>query len=86
MARSFTLTLAQVATADPAALRASILDEVGSEAGADSILRSIQRIGMDDMIEYFEMTEVPGNRRLGGSSPAAWRVRADRGRVEESGY
>ncbi|HEX6308999.1 MAG TPA: hypothetical protein VFZ69_12470 [Longimicrobiales bacterium] len=85
MARSFTLTLAEVASADPAALRASILDEVGSEAGADSIIRSIQRIGMDDMIEYFEMTEVPGTRRHGGSSPAAWRVRADRGRVEEAG-
>jgi len=83
MARSFTLTLAQVVAADPAALRASILDAVGSEAGAESIMRSIERMGTDDMIEYFEMTEMPGSRRQVGSSSTAWRVRADRGRVEE---
>lgn len=82
MARSFTLTLAQV-TADPAALRASIVEAVGSETGAESIMRSIERMGTDEAIEYFEMTEVTGSRRSGGAWTTAWRVRADRGRVEE---
>lgn len=83
MDRSFTMTRAQVAGADPAALRASIVEAVGSEAGAESILRSLERMGSDASIEYFEVTEVGGSRRQGGAPSPAWRVRADRGLTPE---
>lgn len=84
MERSFTMTRAQVVTADPASLKASIIAAIGSETGAESIMRSLERMGTDDAIEYFEMTEVPGSRRYGGAAPSAWRVRADRGITEEA--
>ena len=83
MERSFTMSRAQVADSDQDSLRASIIAAAGSERGADSIMRSLERLGTDPTIDYFEMTEVVGNRRYGGAAPAAWRVRADRGIVEE---
>jgi hypothetical protein len=85
MERSFTLTREQVVSADPATLEASILAATGGERGANSIMRSLERMGTDPSIEYFEMTEVPGSRRFGGAVPSAWRVRADRGVTEEPG-
>ncbi|HSJ23057.1 MAG TPA: hypothetical protein VK929_00130 [Longimicrobiales bacterium] len=81
MERSFTMTRAEVVDCDAATLRASIVEAVGSEAGADSILRSLERIGHDGGIESFEMIEVTGGRRRGGAA-AAWRVRADRGTAQ----
>jgi hypothetical protein len=81
--RSFTKPRAEVANAEPAALRASIVAAIGSEAGADSIMRSLERMGADESIEYFEITEVRGSRRQGGEAAPAWRVRADRGATEE---
>jgi hypothetical protein len=79
MERSFTMTRAEVVTADPATLKVSIMAATGSESGANSILRSLERMGTDPTIEYFEMTEVTATRRFGGTGPAGWRVRADRG-------
>jgi hypothetical protein len=76
---SFTMTLAQVTTKDPIELKAALVEAVGSQQGADSIVRSLERLGTDASIEYFEMTEVPGNRRSPTAATTAWRVRADRG-------
>lgn len=84
MRHSFTMTRAEVADSDPATLRAAIVAATGSEMGAESILRSLERMGADPSIDYFEMTEVSGSRRFGGAAPAGWRVRADRGAVEEA--
>lgn len=79
MRQSFKMTRAQVADREPDALRAAIVAATGSEDGAESILRSLERMGTDPSIDYFEMTEISGSRRMGGSAPAGWRVRADRG-------
>jgi hypothetical protein len=79
---SFIITRAEILAADADALKASIVVATGSESGADSILRSIERMGTDDSIEHFEMTEITGSRRYGGAAPAGWRVRADRGLPE----
>ena len=81
MERSFTMTRDEVAGADLDSLRASIVSATGSPAGADSILRSLERMGTDTSILFFEMTEVRGSRRQGGEASPAWRVRADRGEV-----
>jgi hypothetical protein len=83
MKTSFTMTREEVATSDAAVLKASILAATGDEAGTASILRSLERMGADPSIEYFEMTDVSSTRRHDGTYHAAWRVRADRGVVEE---
>jgi len=85
MGRSFTMTRAQVHAVDPAALRAALIAHTDSESGADSIMRSLERMGTDPTIEYFEMTEVASTRRYANASAGAWRVRADRGGDERWG-
>lgn len=84
MNNSFTMTRAEVVNSDSASLKASIVTATGSERGAESILRSLERMGTDPTIEYFEMTQVSGHRRYGSTSNATWRVRADRGHIEDS--
>ena len=85
MKNSFTMTRAEVVRTDAATLRATIVAATGSERGAESIMRSLERMGTDPTIDYFEMTEVTGARKHGGASATAWRVRADRRLAEESG-
>jgi hypothetical protein len=80
---SFRMTPAEVVASDAAALRLAILAATGCESGTDSILRSLERMGTDPTIEYFEMSQVSTSRRYGGAAPGAWRVRADRG-IEEA--
>ena len=82
MERSFTMTRAQVHAASPDALRAKLISATDSESGAESIMRSLERLGTDPTIEYYEMSEVSGRSRYGGANSGAWRVRADRGRTE----
>jgi len=81
---SFIMTRAEVVASDAATLKASIVAATGSESGAESIMRSLERMRDDDSIENFEMTEVSGRRRFGGAGSPGWRVRADRGVREES--
>jgi hypothetical protein len=85
MTKSFTMTRAEVVGSDAVTLKAAIVAATGSERGADSIMRSLERMADDPSIDYFEMTEVTSARRYGGAAPAAWRVRADRGIPHESG-
>lgn len=82
MERSFTMTRAQVHAATPEALRAKLISATESESGAESIMRSLERLGTDPTIEYYEMSEVSGRSRYGGATSGAWRVRADRGHEE----
>jgi hypothetical protein len=83
MKKSFTITRAEVAASDDATLRATILALTGNDREAASIMRSLDRMGVDPSIIYFEMTEVSANRHY-AASPGAWRVRADRGQQEFS--
>lgn len=82
MERSFTMTRAQVHAATPDALRAALISATDSTLGAESIMRSLERMGTDPSIEYYEMSEVSGRSRYGGAVSGAWRVRADRGHEE----
>lgn len=84
MISSFRMTRAEVVGSDTATLKASIVEATGSESGADSIMRSLERMLDDASIEHFEMTEVSGRRRFGAVGTPGWRVRADRGVREES--
>lgn len=83
MKKSFTIARADVAGADQDSLRAEILEATGCESEADSILRSLERMGSDPSIEFYEMIPVASRRGYGGPTTNSWRVRADRGEVPE---
>ena len=79
MKKSFTISRQEALVAD-SILLAGFVKETGSEAQAQSILRSMQRLGTDGSIIYYEMTLETRTARHGGIASSAWRVRADRGR------
>lgn len=79
MKQSFTIPRASVAAGDPAALLADIIDATGSETEAAGILRSLERMGTDPTIDFFEISPVTGRRSHGGPQTNTWRVHADRG-------
>lgn len=83
LTRQFTLTRAEVVAADPTALRAMIVSATGSEAGAESVLRSLERLGTDPSIERYEMTHVSGRGVPGGAPSSSWRIRAERAGVPD---
>ena len=84
MTESFRMTREQVVSEDTTSLEAKILAATGNESGTESIMRSLKRMCTDSSIEFFEMTRVSSTRKFGGHVAApAWRVRADRGRMEE---
>lgn len=78
MTRQFTLTRDEVSATDPATLRARIVSATGSEDGAASVLRSLERLGADPTIERYEMTHVAGRRMHGVAATGSWRIRAER--------
>jgi len=78
---SFTLSHEDAAFDSPSALMAEVLRETGSQAQAESIVRSLLRHGSDPSILFFEMTLESRPGRFGGVRASAWRVRADRGRI-----
>lgn len=82
MKKSFTITRAELVASDEASLRIEILRNTGSETDAESVLRSLERLGSDPSIDYYEISSVSGRRMHGGAATNAWRVRADRGVVE----
>lgn len=82
MKKSFTITRAELVASDEANLRTEIVKATGSEVDAASVLRSLERLGSDPTIDYYEITQVTGRRLHGGAATNAWRVRADRG-IEE---
>jgi hypothetical protein len=81
--KTFTISRAHVETASADSLRAEIVTETGSESEAASILRSLERMGTDPSIEFFEFIPVSSRLAYGGAHSNAWRVRADRGQTEE---
>lgn len=82
MKQSFTIQRAAVADGDPSALLADIIEATGSEVEAAGILRSLERMGGDPTIDFFEITAVTGRRSYGGPETNTWRVHADRGEKE----
>jgi hypothetical protein len=82
MQARFTILRAALEAGDRDALLSDILAATGSEAEAISILRSVERYGLDASIDYFEITEVAGRRMPAADRARAWRVRADRGEPE----
>jgi hypothetical protein len=83
--KPFTIMRAEVEAADKSSLKADILTATGSEVEAASVLRSLERLGADPSILFYEVTQVTGRRMNGGAGTHAWRVRADRGAPPEDG-
>jgi hypothetical protein len=77
--KSFTIPCTDAEITDFASLMPQIVSETGSETEAASILRSLERLGTDPSILFYEMTLVTRGPRQGGVATSAWRVRADRG-------
>ena len=79
MKQSFTIRREAVTGADRSALRADIVEATGSETEAAGILRSLERMGDDPSIDFFEISAVAGRRTNGAPASNTWRVHADRG-------
>jgi hypothetical protein len=85
LSKGFTIARTDAMAKDLASVLPRIVDATGSETEAASIFRSLERLGTDPSILFYEMTLVTRGPRQGGAASAAWRVRADRGvRVVES--
>jgi hypothetical protein len=79
LSKRFTIPRTDKLAKNPKSALPTILDATGSETEAASILRSMERLGTDSSILFYEMTLVLRGPRHGGVSTSAWRVRADRG-------
>jgi hypothetical protein len=79
MRQSFTLPRARVADADHPTLLRELADHTGSADEAASILRSLERLGSDASIRYYDMTPTTVHRAYRGAPPVIWSVRAVRG-------
>jgi hypothetical protein len=77
--KSFIITRATLETADAAALRDIIVEGTGSEREADSVLRSVERMGVHPSLDHYEVSKEENRRLHGGAQTGAWRVRADLG-------
>ena len=79
MKKSFIIRRTAESDRDPSSLLPELVEATGSELQAASVLRSLQRMGTDDSVLFYEMTLETRGSRFGGISTSAWRVRADRG-------
>jgi hypothetical protein len=78
MKETFTMSRARVASNNRDALRREILAHTGSDNEVASILRSLERLGSDLSIGYYEMTPVVPKRAAPGAPATLWSVRAVR--------
>ena len=79
MSKRFTIARTDALANDLSSVMPQIVDATGSQADAASIFRSLERLGTDPSILFYEMTLIVRGPRHGGASTSAWRVRADRG-------
>lgn len=79
MRNSFRITPALLVPTDDALLMQEVVRHTGSEGEAESILRSLRRLGSDRSIGHFEIVPTPERRSYQGSRPVVWSVRAIRG-------
>lgn len=82
MSRPFTIKRASVAGGDQSGLMREVVGHTGSEDEASSIIRSLERLGSDASIGYYEMTPVSSKRRFVGAAQVVWTVRAVRDEVD----
>jgi hypothetical protein len=78
MSRSFTIKRDSVAAGNQSGLLREVVGHTGSEDEANSILRSLERLGSDASIGYYEMTPMSSKRRFVGAASVVWSVRAVR--------
>ena len=65
-------------TDDAVALRRHVADRTRSEVETESIIRSIERYGIDRSIRYFEVTPAEGRPGVRSIRSTSWNVRAVR--------
>lgn len=68
---------ASIDAGDQPKLMREVVGHTGSEEEANSILRSLERLGSDASIDYYEMTPSSGRQRY-IKSTVVWSVRAVR--------
>lgn len=78
MNKSFTISRDTVTAGDRPGLLREVMGHTGSEDQADSILRSLDRLGSDASIRYYEMTAANPQRRYASAPSVVWTVRAVR--------
>jgi hypothetical protein len=83
MKRSFTLDRSRVVGADGTTLTNEVTHYTDSDEETATILRGIERLGMDASIRHYEITPKIVQRVYGGASPVVWSVRAVRDQPDE---
>lgn len=78
MRQSFIIQRASVLAADAPSLMREVAGHTGSDTEAESILRSLERLGSDTSIGYYEATPISARRSYRGASDIVWSVRAVR--------
>ena len=78
MTGSFSIVRSRYAADPEAALHQEIRSYTGCDAETSTIMRCIERLGVDPTIRRYEMT--PTNKKLAysGAAPVTWSVRAIR--------
>ena len=77
MSRSFMIRRESIDSGDQPRLMREVIGHTGSEEEASSILRSLERLGSDASIDYYEMTRSTNRQRF-IKSAVVWSVRAVR--------
>jgi hypothetical protein len=77
MADTFSIHPSRYSSMADGAVREDVRAHSGSDEAAESILRSIERLGTDPSIDRYEMTATKG-RPHSRASGVAWSVRAIR--------
>ena len=83
MKKSFRIYREEAVLSDATALMARLVRETGSQAQAESLARSLERMGSDPSVLSYVMTLESRAGRSGGLITSGWRVQADRGAVLE---
>lgn len=78
MRSSFRIARASLLPADDVLLMEEVVRHTGSEGEAESILRSLRRLGSDGSIGHYEIVPTPERPSYRGSRPVTWSVRAVR--------
>ena len=78
MPATFTIPRSRCAVLTDPTLRDEIQERTGSDAETSSILRSIERFGLDASIHHYELTPVPSRRTYQSEPGFSWTVTAVR--------
>ena len=78
MRRSFRISRSSLMPGGDALLMSEVVGHTGSENEAESILRSLRRLGSDGSIGHYEIVPTPDRRSSQVARPVVWSVRAVR--------